>query len=441
LVKTVFPLNQHMMSELIILIISKPLLQISKGDMKKSYRILVKAINEIRIQLSTKNTLSAIDRNGRTFNTDIMEIHAKQVCLSIDDAEFHDWALKNTFARLWYCQDLCHSEILKLAIKNAMNKSPNDLLQRSLFHDETDSQRDQFVGFVSSHTTGKIVDAFHLHSFAVFHTTKGQDTIVTCMLTERNHILLNLQDRVLQLMQLIQNQNYATFSTSITNNFIGVDVQLSKMSMNGYKSMGFDVRSLTQDWEQEQFTITTRKPIPLAVYDDRYTWAKYGRLILPQGMNIKPNFQTLRTYHLFLRDFLCIDLEGNISKPLDVSTISKISDYLTSLFDGSGSTTREATFDECMKTAEKKEVIIKTVREIAVSATSIPLSIFTNLFHQRFSKHEYLESTLEILQQFTIKMNSDHKRYCVIPRDLCKYTLKCVHCNRSITSHFPWVYW
>ena len=116
----------------------------------------------------------------------------------------------------------------------------------------------------------------------------------------------------------------------------------------------------------------------MAVYDDRYTWAKYGRLILPQGMNIKPNFQTLRTYHLFLRDFLCIDLEGNISKPLDVSTISKISDYLTSLFDGSGSTTREATFDECMKTAEKKEVIIKTVREIAVSATSIPLFIFTN---------------------------------------------------------------
>ncbi len=68
--------------------------------MKKSYQILLKAINEIRIQLSTKNTLSAIDRNGHTFNTDIMEIHAKQVCLSIDDAEFHDWALKNTFARL-----------------------------------------------------------------------------------------------------------------------------------------------------------------------------------------------------------------------------------------------------------------------------------------------------------------------------------------------------
>jgi hypothetical protein len=74
-----------------------------------------------------------------------------------------------------------------------------------------------------------------------------------------------------------------------------------------------------------------------------------------------------------------------------------------------------------VKTAEKKEIIIKRVREIAVSATTIPLSIFTNIFHQRFSKHVYLESTLEILQQFYIAMNSDNERYCVIPGDLCNY--------------------
>jgi len=48
-------------------------------------------------------------------------------------------------------------------------------------------------------------------------------------------------------------------------------------------------------------------------------------------------------------------------------------------------------------------------------------------------KHDYLESTLEILQQFYIKMHSDHKRYCVIPGDLCKYNLKCVRCDTSIT--------
>ena len=83
---------------------------------------------------------------------------------------------------------------------------------------------------------------------------------------------------------------------------------------------------------------------------------------------------------------------------------------------------------------KKKAAIIKRVLEIAVSATTIPLSIFTNLFHQRFSKHDYLESTLEILQQFYIKMHSDHNFYCLIPGDLCKYTLKCVRCDASITT-------
>ncbi len=78
-------------------------------------------------------------------------------------------------------------------------------------------------------------------------------------------------------------------------------------------------------------------------------------------------------------------------------------------------------------------LIVFVKLEFAVSATTIPLSIFTNLFHQRFSKHDYLESTLEILQQFYIKMHSDHKHYCIIPGDLCKYTLKCGRCDTSIT--------
>ena len=77
----------------------------SNGNMKTSYQFLVKAVNEMRIQLSTKNTLSAIDRNGCTFDTNIAEIHATSVCLNIDDVEFYEWCYENKFARFWYCQD------------------------------------------------------------------------------------------------------------------------------------------------------------------------------------------------------------------------------------------------------------------------------------------------------------------------------------------------
>jgi hypothetical protein len=36
--------------------------------------------------------------------------------------------------------------------------------------------------------------SFHIHSFAVFYTEEGPATIVTCLLTARSHILLNMQD-------------------------------------------------------------------------------------------------------------------------------------------------------------------------------------------------------------------------------------------------------
>ncbi len=50
------------------------------------------------IQASSNDTLSAIDRNGRTINTHIAEMDAERVCLNIDDVEFHDWTLGNKFA-------------------------------------------------------------------------------------------------------------------------------------------------------------------------------------------------------------------------------------------------------------------------------------------------------------------------------------------------------
>jgi hypothetical protein len=73
-----------------------------KEDMKKSYKFLLKAVNDMRIQSSSNNTLSAIDRNGRSFNTNIAEMHATRVCLDIDDVEFHEWTVENKFSRLWY---------------------------------------------------------------------------------------------------------------------------------------------------------------------------------------------------------------------------------------------------------------------------------------------------------------------------------------------------
>jgi hypothetical protein len=89
-----------------------------------------------------------------------------------------------------------------------------------------------------------------------------------------------MQDCLLQLMQLLQFWDTKEFAMSITNNFIGTDVSLTDMSIQGYDSLGFNTWSLTQDVLQGQFTITTESPIPITSYSDNFTWAKYGHQIL-----------------------------------------------------------------------------------------------------------------------------------------------------------------
>jgi hypothetical protein len=109
---------------------------------------------------------------------------------------------------------------------------------------------------------------------------------VTCTLTSWNHIMSNMQDQLLQLMQLIQYHHVSSFSTIITNHFIGEEFCIGQASINGYEAIGFDVTQLTQDEEQSLFTIKTDMPISMLVYVDSFQWAKYGHHILLPSLNL-----------------------------------------------------------------------------------------------------------------------------------------------------------
>jgi hypothetical protein len=87
-------------------------------------------------------------------------------------------------------------------------------------------------------------------------------------------------------MQLIQYHHVSSFSTVITNEFIGEEFYPSQHSLDGYEAMGFDVSQLTPDEEQSLFSINTNMPIPMLVYGDSFQWAKYGHLILPSNLDL-----------------------------------------------------------------------------------------------------------------------------------------------------------
>ncbi len=71
-------------------------------------------------------------------------------------------------------------------------------------------------------------------------------------------------------------------------------------------------------------------------------------------------------------------------------------------------------FDQQMLHQQSKHKFIEDIGDIALFATQIPLSIFTNLFHQRFEKHSMLESMLEILQQFYIQMETQSVKFSFV---------------------------
>jgi hypothetical protein len=80
-----------------------------------------------------------------------------------------------------------------------------------------------------------------------------------------------------------------------------------------------------------------------------------------------------------------------------------------------------------------KHCFIDEIVAIALSATQILLSIFTNLFHKRFEKHSILESLLEILKQFYIQMEIEPDDFHLFPGDSSVYTLRCMRCCKPVT--------
>jgi hypothetical protein len=134
----------------------------------------------------------------------IAQINASKVVTECNDIEFVEWTKTIKHASFWYSEDIAKSEILQRSITKAINKSCHHDANLSYLNQPAINKQHQFVGFVSSHTSNNSISGFYLHSFAVLHCDVNDNTIVTCLVTARHHILSNTQDRLLQLIQLNQ---------------------------------------------------------------------------------------------------------------------------------------------------------------------------------------------------------------------------------------------
>ncbi len=72
----------------------------SKEQFEKVYGGIMKEVNELRLQIGSKKTLSYIDCQDKTINTNIAKVQAQKVVFwPLDDIELVDWT-----ATIFYLQ-------------------------------------------------------------------------------------------------------------------------------------------------------------------------------------------------------------------------------------------------------------------------------------------------------------------------------------------------
>ncbi len=196
---------------------------------------------------------------------------AKSVVVEYDDIYFFDWSLNNSSAYFWSCDDILKCSVLKLAIERALEKSPHYALAHKIFNEDHGIPKHQFAGFVSSNSEKNVLTAFHLESFVTFYTDSDFNTVVTCLLTTRHHILSNMQYWLFQLLQLIKFWMTGYFSLKLTNSVVGSEVMIKQDSINSYTSLGFDMSNFNEDGSGDVFTFGTCKPIRIVQFRDTYT--------------------------------------------------------------------------------------------------------------------------------------------------------------------------
>jgi hypothetical protein len=233
--------------------------------------------------------------------------------------------------------------LLKLAIERAIEKSPHYVLAHKIFNEDHGITKHQFVGFVSSYSEKNILTAFHLESFVTFYTDSGSNSVVTCLLTTRHHILSNMQDRLLQLLQLKQFWTTGSFSLKLTNSVFGSEVMINQDSINGYMGLGFDMNHINEDGSDDVFLFGTCKPIRIVQYRNSHTWSKYSQRVFPIDLlddfserMISEMNNVDELFRQNMTEFLQTDIDGCLDFSLSVTTIhtiEKLETFYTPPFD------------------------------------------------------------------------------------------------------------
>ena len=140
-----------------------------------------------------------------------------------------------------------------------------------------------------------------------------------------------------------------------------------------------------------------------------------------------------------MTELLQTDIDGSIDFSLNAITIQSLEKYLKTFYTPPLNIDQiSSIWDQILLNSKTRDSVIEEVWEFARKATIIPFSIFTSMFHQRFKEYRFLESTLELLQQFYIQVESVAQDYKVFSGDQSTFSLKCFCCGKKLLLWKGW---
>jgi hypothetical protein len=217
--------------------------------------------------------------------------------------------------------------------------------------------------------------------------------------------------------------------------------------------LGFDIINFNEDGSDDVYTFGISMPILMVQYHDSFTWSKYSRCLFPNDLPKMKISKMNNVDDLFPQNMIEVlqtDIDGSVDFSLNAITIQSLEKYLKAFYMPPLDIDQiSSIWDQILCNLKTMVTVTEEVWECARKVTIIPFSIFMSMFHQRFMEHRFHESTLELLQQLYLQVESIAHDYKVFTGDQSKFSLKCLRCGKksllqnclgNFYSWHPWLF-
>jgi len=245
-------------------------------------------INRIKSAASRRTTRSSIQdvSAGQDIFLFSAYVSADEYVSFSDDVELIDFVSDKSTKKIWHCSNVYKSTMLKKAISTAYKNATADderfqsipnWLRALMDHKRppNDESPTQFLGLVSlfQSKSGNMVTAFHLHSFIIYRfLPKLEMTRVYLTLTETGLIHSSIQERLIQILQLVQSDQEKNSKVAIYPDF-----EMSADVCEALMCYGFaEVRHPSGDGRT---CFSRNSVLQLAKFTNRTMWGRFGKYL------------------------------------------------------------------------------------------------------------------------------------------------------------------